>query len=80
MLWRIAWTRLLLERALTPRKRSGSDVGEALDTGWATVPELREALDVACGTAPEPAESDGDFSWPDPPRQLMRHVGRTWPG
>jgi hypothetical protein len=55
-------------RLMAPRKRTGSDLGEALDAVRATG-SLREALDAAAGTAPEP-DGAADFSWDaSPPRE-----------
>jgi hypothetical protein len=65
-------------RLMPPRKRAGSDIGEALDAARVTGPELRQALDAVHGTAPEPAEADGVF-WPDPSatHRRLRRLGRT---
>jgi hypothetical protein len=66
-----------LYRLMLPRKRAGSgDLGQALDAVGATG-SLREALDANRRTDPDPADPDGDFSWPDPPRQWLQRVRRA---
>jgi hypothetical protein len=64
-------------RVMPQRKRPGpSGLGEALD---AARPDVREALDAANGTAPEPSPAAGDFSWAAsrPARQWSRRLGRA---
>jgi hypothetical protein len=67
-------------RLMPPRKRTRSDLGEALGAVRATG-SLREALDAAGGTAPDPADPAGDFAWPNAAplreRQWPRRLGRT---
>ena len=46
---------------MPPQKRAG--LGEALDAARVTGPQLREALDLATGAAPEADPAAGDFSW-----------------
>jgi hypothetical protein len=50
-------------RLMPPRKRPGSELGEALDAARVTRSELREAVDTARGKAPESADPAGAISW-----------------
>ena len=59
-----------LYRLMPPRKRTRSDIGDALDAARASG-SIREALDTASGTIPDPAEAGG-VSWPDPPAARQR--------
>jgi hypothetical protein len=64
-------------RIMPPRKRAGSDIGQALDAARASG-SVREALDAASGTAPDAPEADGAF-WPDTSaaRPRTRRLGRA---
>jgi hypothetical protein len=56
-------------RLMPPRKRAGSELGEALAAARGAG-ELREALDAARGTAPEPDDAaDVPFWDASPPRE-----------
>lgn len=67
-------------RLMSPRKRTGSDIGRALDAVKASG-SAREALDAASGTALEPAGPAADLSWtppePSPLRRCSRSLGRV---
>jgi hypothetical protein len=64
-----------LYRLMPPRKRSGSDIGEALDAAHVTPSELREALGADRGTAQAPAGDDG-ACWPGPRAPRLRRAAR----
>lgn len=54
---------------MPPRKRTGSDLGEALEAARVTG-SIREALDAAGGTTPEPVGATDGFFWDaSPPRE-----------
>jgi len=68
-------------RLMPPRKRAGpGPLGEALDAAGAGR-SIREALDVASGTAAEADENAEDFSWAGSgsarQRQWPRRLGRV---
>lgn len=68
-------------RLRPPRKRARPDIREALDAAHVTGSELREAFDLASGTAREPTDPAGHLSWPGaaPSRQRrwLRSLVRT---
>jgi hypothetical protein len=67
-------------RLMPPRKRTGSDLGEAPAAARVNRSELREALVAARRAAPAPAEDNG-IPWRvasvSRQRQWPRHLGRV---